>query len=373
MHPPPFDGPTPSVLVWLEIESALEMNLKELSSYLGLSPTTVSRALNGYPEVSEQTRRRVLEAAEKHNYSPNERAKRLATGRAMTIGHLLPLSNEHEMVNPVFSDFIAGASKRYSEQGYDLLLSVVRDEDETESYRNLVTRGAVDGVVVHGPKVADPRIDMLRNLGLPFVVHGRSSDVENDYSWIDVNNRRAFQRATSFLLDLGHRSIALINGLAEMDFAMRRHKGYADALAERGVAEDDTLISHGEMTETYGYDQTCALLDRDDPPTALLIASMIPAIGARRAIGDRGLQIGRDISVVVHDDDLSYFRNEGEVPVFTATRSSVREAGRHVAELLLNTINAPHAEPRHILLEADLTVGQSTGPAPAVRALLKQG
>lgn len=349
------------------------MNLKELSSHLGLSPTTVSRALNGYPEVSEQTRRRVQEAAEKHNYSPNERAKRLATGRAMTIGHLLPLSSEHEMVNPIFSDFIAGASKRYSEQGYDLLLSVVRDEDETASYRNLVTRGAVDGVVVHGPKTDDPRIDMLRDLGLPFVVHGRASDVEDNYSWIDVNNRRAFERATSFLLDLGHRSIALINGLASMDFAMRRHKGYADALAQRGVALDDTLISHGEMTETYGYDQTRTLLQRDDPPTALLISSMIPAIGARRAIGDLGLRLGHDISVVVHDDDLSYFRNEGDVPIFTATRSSVREAGWQVAEILLDTINTPHAEPRHVLLEADLTVGQSTGPAPHVRDLLKQG
>lgn len=349
------------------------MNLKELSAHLGLSQTTVSRALNGYPEVSEQTRRRVRDAAEAHNYSPNERAKRLATGRAMAIGHLLPLSNEHEMVNPIFSDFMAGASARYSEQGYDLLLSVVRDEDETASYRSLVTRGAVDGVVVHGPKIDDPRIDMLHKLGLPFVVHGRSSDVENDYSWIDVNNRRAFARATSFLLDLGHRSIALINGLASMDFAMRRHKGYADALEEHGVALDDTLISHGEMSETYGYDQTCALLARDNPPTALLISSIIPAIGARRAIGDLGLQLGRDISVVVHDDDLSYFRNEGDVPIFTATRSSVREAGEHVADLLLDMISNPGAAPRHILLEADLTVGQSTGPAPAVRELLKRG
>ena len=349
------------------------MNLKELSLHLGLSPTTVSRALNGYPEVSERTRRRVLEAADQHNYSPNARAKRLATGRAMSIGHLLPMSREHEVVNPIFADFIAGASKRYSDSGYDLLLSVVRDEDETETYRQLATRGAVDGVVVHGPKVNDTRIKMLRDLGLPFVVHGRASDISQDYNWIDVNNRRAFARATSLLLDLGHRSIALINGLANMDFAMRRRNGYLDALAERGITADESLISHGEMTETYGYATTRALLERPVPPTALLVSSIIPAIGARRAISDLGLRMGQDISVVIHDDDLSYFRNEGDVPTYTATRSSVRDAGWHTADTLLATIEAPDGPPRHLMLEAELTVGQSTGPAPAVRQILEQG
>lgn len=349
------------------------MNLKELSEHLGLSPTTISRALNGYPEVNEQTRKRVQEAAEQHNYSPNTRAKRLATGRAMAIGHLLPMSSEHEVVNPIFADFIAGASQRYADSGYDLLLSVVRDEDETEAYRDLATRGAVDGVVVHGPKLNDPRIAMLKKLGLPFVVHGRSSDVPQDYSWVDVNNRRAFLHATSYLLDLGHRSIALINGLASMDFAARRLRGYSEALAEHGIAVDDDLVSEGEMTETYGYATTRKLLERSEPPTAILVSSIIAAIGARRAISDLGLQMGRDISVVAHDDDLSYFRNEGDVPTYTATRSSVREAGWHIADILIETINAPDSQPRTLLLEAELTVGQSTGPAPTARRLFEQG
>lgn len=349
------------------------MNLKELSHLLGLSQTTVSRALNGYPEVSERTRRRVLEAARRHNYTPNARAKRLATGRAMTIGHLLPMSKEHEMVNPIFSDFIAGAGARYSEQGYDLMLSVVRDEDEAETYRDLALRGAVDGVVVHGPKVKDPRIPLLTELGLPFVVHGRSTEATTDYSWIDVNNRRAFERATAFLLDLGHRRIALINGLADMDFAVRRLAGYRDALAARGIGVDKALVRHGEMTETYGHAATRAFMELGDPPTALLISSIIPAIGARRALSDLGLSLGGDVSVVIHDDDLSYFRNEGEVPTYTATRSSVRNAGRQSAELLLERIAAPESPHRHVLLEAELTVGQSTGPAPAYREFLKQG
>lgn len=340
------------------------MNLKELSDKLGLSPTTVSRALNGYPEVNLRTRQRVEEAAKRHNYAPNSRAKRLATGRSMTIGHLLPMSSEHEMVNPVFADFIAGAGERYTDCGYGLLLSVVLDQNETATYRKLAQNGDVDGFVVHGPKVDDPRIPMLHELGLPFVVHGRSSAVEKPYCWVDVNNRSAFRRATDLLLDLGHRRIALINGIAEMDFVMRRESGFRDAHADRKVELDDALILNAEMNETNGYRSAMALLQHEEPPTGIVISSMISAIGVRRAMSDLALVPGRDVSLVVHDDDLSYFRNDGQVPIYTATRSSVRMAGRLSADMLLKQIEENSDTPEQILLEADLIVGQSTGSVP---------
>lgn len=349
------------------------MKLKELSETLGLSPTTVSRALNGYPEVSERTRRRVVEAAAAHNYIPNSGARRLATGKSMAIGHVLPLSTQHEMVNPIFADFVAGAGETYAKSGYDLLLSVLSGRDEEEFYRDLTMRGTVDGLVVHGPRVADPRIAMLTDLGIPFVVHGRSSEVDVDYSWVDINNRRAFFRATNFLLDLGHRTIALVNGLADMDFARRRYLGYRSALEERGVAFDPVLVSHEEMTETYGYETARRLLTSADPPSAFLVSSIIIAIGVRRAISEAGLTMGRDVSVVIHDDDLSYFRNNGDIPIFTGVRSSVRQAGRRLAEVLIDAIGNPGQPPRHVLMESELMVGQSTGPAPALRRVLEQG
>lgn len=349
------------------------MNLRELSHILGLSPTTVSRALNGYPEVSEQTRRKVLEAARQYHYSPNSGARRLATGRAMAIGHVLQISAQHEMVNPIFSDFIAGAGEVYSRSGYDLLLSVVSDTDEAAFYNDLKTRRTVDGLVVHGPQVNDKRIQMLTDLRIPFVVHGRASEVTTDYSWLDVNNRRAFYRATNFLLDLGHRSIALLNGLEEMDFAARRLNGYRQALEERDIPYDPDIVTHEEMTETYGYEAACRLLKSPKCPTAFLVSSIIPAIGVRRAISQAGLKLGRDISVVIHDDDLSYLRNAGDVPIFTGTRSPVRQAGRMLAEMLLDAIGNPDNPPQQQLLEAQLMVGQSTGPAPALRRVLEQG
>lgn len=340
------------------------MNLKELAAKLGLSQTTVSRALNGYPEVSEATRQRVRAAADKHGYRPNTRARGLATGRAMAIGHVIPISSRHEMVNPIFGDFIAGAGETYSKAGYDMVLSLVEDHRQEQVYRELRGKRNVDGIIVHAPRMGDSRITMLQEIGIPFAVHGRASELTGPYNWLDVNNKSAFQRATDFLLDLGHRRICLLNGLESMDFAFRRRQGYEDALAARGITPDPGLMLAEEMTETYGYRTVQAMMQLDNPPTAYLTSSIIPAIGVRRAIEEAGLQMGRDISVITHDDDLSYLRNGDDVPQFTATRSSVREAGRQLAEMLIQQINEPSGTPLTRLLEAELTVGRSTGPAP---------
>ena len=340
------------------------MNLKQLAEHLKLSQTTVSRALNGYPEVNEDTRKRVLAAARQLNYAPNARAKGLATGRAMAIGHVIPVSTKHEMVNPVFGDFIAGAGESYSRAGYEMVLSLVDDRDEEKAYRAIKAKGHVDGIIVHGPRMSDPRIGLLTELGLPFVVHGRASDTNSAYAWLDVNNKSAFERATAYLLDLGHRRIGLVNGIETMDFAFRRREGYRAALAGRGISPDPALMRSDEMTEVFGYRSAREMLALKAPPTAFLVSSMITAIGIRRAVEELGLVLGRDVSLVTHDDDLSYLKNGADVPIFTATRSSVRAAGVQSAQMLLDLI-AGRPTDTQVLLEAELIIGRSTGPAPS--------
>ena len=351
-----------------KIEIALEtvnsMNLKELSEHLGLSQTTVSRALNGFPEVREATRQRVLAAAKQHNYSPNTRAKNLAIGRAMATGHVIPLSSKHEMVNPIFGDFVAGAGEVYGRSGYEMILSIVNDQDEERIYRELKAKGTVDGLIVHGPKINDTRIELLTAIGIPFLVHGRASGISAPYSWLDVNNRSAFSRATDFLLDLGHRRIALINGLEAMDFAYRRRDGYEQSLSARGIQPDPALMRSEEMTENYGYRSARQMMALDNAPTAYLASSIICAFGIRRAVEEAGKRIGRDVSIITFDDELSYLKNGEDVPIFTAARSSVRDAGRQAGAMLLELIENPQSEPNTVLLEAELMVGTSTGPAP---------
>jgi LacI family transcriptional regulator len=341
------------------------MNLKDLAQLLELSPTTVSRALNGFPEVATATRKRVEEAARLHNYRPNTQAKRLATGRAMAIGHVIPISTRHEIVNPVFADFIAGAGEVYARAGYDMVLTIVADAEQDRAYREIRSKGNVDGIILHGPRAGDGRIALLDEIGLPFVAHGRASGVTRPYAFVDVNNARAFERATNFLLDLGHRRIALVNGIESMDFALRRRRGFERALAARGLAADPQLLVSGEMTEAQGHEAARAMLRLPEPPTAFLTSSLLSAMGVRRRLWEVGLVMGRDVSILTHDDELGYLKNGAEEPIFTATRSSVREAGRRCAAMLLRMIEAPPAEPDSELLEAVLVLGASTGPAPA--------
>jgi hypothetical protein len=106
----------------------------------------------------------------------------------MTIGHVIPLAGKTEMVNPIFSDFLAGAGEVYAREGYDMLLSVVAPDGAGDAYRQMAANGSVDGVMVQGPQVDDPRVPLLQELGLPFLVHGRTNSA-TDYSWLDIANR----------------------------------------------------------------------------------------------------------------------------------------------------------------------------------------
>ncbi len=340
------------------------MNLKELSKQLNLSQTTVSRALNGYPEVNEATRKRVTEAARKYRYRPNVRARTLATGKSMSIGHIIPMSKQNELVNMVFSDFIAGAGLVYADHGYNMTLTIVKDDDELEAYRGFAERGAVDGVIVQAPTREDRRISFLADLDIPFVVHGRASQIRAPYGWLDVNNKRAIQTATKHLLSLGHHRIAMLNGLETLDFAVRRRDGYLAALREANIPPDDSLMRSNDMSEPNGYEAAMELLALKAPPTAFVASSMILALGVKRAIEENNLEMGKDVSVICFDDDISYLPNAGDTPLFTALRSSVRAAGARCASLLIERINKPDAPLPNELWEAELVHGASTGPGP---------
>lgn len=341
------------------------MNLKELAQKLELSPTTVSRALGGYSEVNERTRARVVEAAKLYNYKPNNRAKYLATGRSMAVAEVIPLSSRSEIVNPIYSDFMVGAGEVFSQNGYDITLSIVADDGEADTYRELANQRPADGVILHGPKVDESRIDLLTGLGLPFVVHGRAgpNHPRDSYTWVDVDNHNSFLRATNLLLDLGHTRIALINGDETNNFAFRRRGGFDQAFADRGLAPDPAHLITDEMTLGAGFRAAQHLLALQNRPTAIVASSIMLALGIERAAVNAGLTLGRDLSLVTFDDKLSYADNGGDTPYFTAVGSSVREAGQKTARLLLDRIAAPDAPHTNTLLESQLVIGSSTGPA----------
>ena len=136
------------------------------------------------------------------------------------------------------------------------------------------------------------------------------------------------------------------------------------ALAARGVDPTPEFYTSNDMTESIGHEETTRMLAMPNPPTAFLASSFIAAMGVRRAIVEAGLTLGQDVSLVTHDDDLSYLKNGGTQPIFTATRSSVRDAGRIAAQILLNQIGSGDDCPVNKLLEVDYINGPSTGPCP---------
>jgi len=340
-----------------------DMNLKQLSQLLGISQTTISRALNGYPEVSAETRRRVMEAAEKTGYRPNAAAQRLATGKVGSIGLVMPIG-EHHRSDVHFGEFLSGLGEEASRSGFHLVIMPTEPEKEREALRGLAASGSVDGIYLAYMKNNDPRIAMMQSLSLPFLVHGRSIGVEEDYPYLDVDNEGAFRDATLLLLQLGHTRIGLLNGPEGYDFTYRRCLGVEKALAANGLALHASNKRHGSMTDEEGYLGMEALLSRPEKPTAILCASTALALGAIRSLNQRGLKPGKDISLIAHDDVLPLLKPDNFSVPLTTTRSSLRAAGVRVGQRLINRIKNDQTEPYQELWKAELVVRASTGPAP---------
>lgn len=339
------------------------MRLKELALHLGLSQTTVSRALNGYPEVNEETRQRVLDAARRYDYRPNASARRLATGRSNAIGIVLP-TDRNMLLDPHYVEFQAGLGERLMKDEIDIVLSPSKAGDEMATYRRMAISSRVDAVILSSPTIDDPRIALLNELGLPFVVHGRS-EVVADYAWLDIDNEGAFRHATKHLLDLGHRRIGLINGETRHTFAADRERGFRQALAAQQVEVDESLVAEGVMSDETGYRLTARFLDQHPRPTAILVSSMMMSLGALRAVRSAGLELGRDISMIVHDDVIPFLNPDAMVPTMSTTRSSIRAAGTRVAELLMEIVAEGRSPTSiHELWPVDLVIRASTGPAP---------
>ncbi|MEC9462584.1 MAG: substrate-binding domain-containing protein [Pseudomonadota bacterium] len=340
------------------------MNLKELSQMLGLSQTTISRALNGYPEVNKETRERVLQAARETGYRPNRAAQRLATGKAGSIGLIMPISPDHSS-DMHFAEFQSGLAEASIVHDFHFVIMPSRADDEEQAIRWLVASGSVDGYYLAYVRDRDPRITMAKSLSLPFIVHGRSFGLELDYPFLDVDNEGAFYDATRFLLQLGHQRFALLNGPSDLDFAHRRRLGTEKALAEKGLLLDPRHTRHSFMGDEQGYRGMREILASADRPTAVLCASTVLALGAVRAMNEVGLKLGTDISLIAHDDELPLLKPENFSIPLTTTRSSLRAAGKRIGERLIAMINQSEpAAPEQELWKVELVVRASTGPAP---------
>ena len=244
-------------------------DLKDLSRRLGLSMTTVSRALNGYPEVGAQTRARVLALARELGYTPNALARRLSAGRAECGGFVLEDGRAY-FNDPYCSELIAGIGTTLGGANLDLVLSGVGcGGDPLAAYHRLVDGRRVDGLILDRTRTEDARVAFLLSRGVPFVTLGRNAR-QNEHAWLDVDGAAAFEALTRRLLAFGHRRIGFVGADPAYNFARERYVGHVRALAAAGLAADPALRADGDLTEPGGAAAAALLLDRRSRPTALV-------------------------------------------------------------------------------------------------------
>jgi LacI family transcriptional regulator len=227
-----------------------------------------------------------------------------------------------------------------------------------------VAKGMLDAFIVNAPLAHDPRITYLREERIPFVVHGREA-AQVDYPFFDIDNALVSELATELVCDLGHSRIALLNGPDVAAFARDRSSGFLRTLDRRSIEPSPALLFNGPLTESFGYATTLKLLGGTlgVPPTAIVCSSTSVAQGAYRAVRDRGLQVGQDVSIVSHDDDIPELPAVAFAPPLTVTRSPLTDACRPLAELLVASIRNGGSPPAGRVATPELIVRSSTGPA----------
>ena len=312
-----------------------KVNLKALSDALGLSRTTVSRALNGYEDVSAATRERVAKAAREMGYVADPTARRLATGRADVIGIVYPFGGD-DLGDPRFGEVVAGMTARFAEDNRDFIIVAARPNAELETYRRLVEGKLVDGLIVARTLVDDPRIAYLQSCGFPYVAYGRTRIAE-PYAWFDFDNEAGARDAVRRLIGFGHRRIAMLSAPLALNFAAQRRAGFHTAMHEAGIAPDPALLVECAFTREGGLQAAQALLTRSDRPTALFVDNNICGAGAFRAVVDSGLRMGQDISLIVYDG-VSSPDVAGSHRVTAVVQPTGQTTGRSLANLMLRLI-----------------------------------
>ena len=340
--------------------------LKDTARELGLSPATVSRALNDYPEVGKATRARVREAAERMGYAPNPIARRLVGGRSGLIGTVIAKAGDLT-IDPSMIEIVAGLSEELARRDMDLVLHVDphgshEPGSELGAYERLLARNTLDGFIVSAPRRDDPRLDLLRRKGVPFAVHGPAGPDDASY---DIDNPAVARLAVEHLVGLGHRDIAFLNGPAHLAYARDRVDGFRTALREAGIAERAEMLWHDELSHAVGERLATQLLEEDVPPTAIICSSTTIASGVYAAAEARGLTVGPDVSVIAHDDAPPHVRAEDFRPPLTVTASPLTDACAPLAAMIASRIAEPDAPARREVAPVTLVERESTGPVSA--------
>ncbi|MFZ1388714.1 MAG: LacI family DNA-binding transcriptional regulator [Thiolinea sp.] len=331
-------------------------SIKDVARQASVSISTVSHVMNGTRFVEAGTAERVHQAIHDLSYIPSSVARSLKSQNTHTLGMLVPNCS-----NPYFSEIMRSVEDRCFELGYNLILCNTYDRPERQTkYLKILTEKRVDGLILITASSPD-QWKLPLKLNIPVVLVDR--EVRNNFcDLVETAHEYGAQLATQHLLDLRHQHIACIAGPLELSPSTQRIQGWQTALQQADCTP--SLLLHSDFTSQGGYDSMLKLLDyrhstTTEKPTAVIICNDLMAIGALRAVHEKGLSVPTDLSIVGFDDiELAHFTS----PPLTTVRQPKQEMGTQAVNLLLERITGVRTTTRTLLLKPELAIRDTSAP-----------
>lgn len=333
------------------------ITIYDLAKKTGFSSTTVSKALNNYPDVSQKTRQAILQTATEMGYLPNAHAQSLSTKKSWTIGVMFSEANEVGLKHPFFSAIIESFRKHAEKEGYDLILASRNLRSRDTSYLEHFLYRGVDGIVVISSDPKDEQVQEMINSNLPIVVIDMTN---SNCSVVLSDDLSGGELAINYLHSLGHTKIAHIAGDATIHAGKERIQGYKKAMNKLGLPiPNEYLINGGLFSIEEGKQAMEKLLALPDLPTAVFIAGDHMAIGAIEIAKSKGVKIPEDISIIGYDDIemASYV-----TPKLTTVRQDTDYLGVRAAQLLIKQMVQKKKIITEDIIPVQLIERESCGP-----------
>ena len=327
--------------------SAGRPTLDEVALLAGVGRGTVSRVVNGSPQVSPEARAAVQKAIDELGYVPNRAARALVTQRTDSVALVVSESEERVFGEPFFAGVVRGISSALAETQLQLWLAMAQSPAERQRVEHHLTNQHVDGVMLLSLHDADPLPSLLEKRGLPVVLGGRPAQMLADdeqlnfaaqlsqLSYVDADNEGGARIAVGHLLDRQRRRIAAIAGPQDMAVGVSRLTGYREAIERSGLPVDERLIAYGDFSEASGERAVHELFEASPDVDAVFACSDLMAVGALRALRTLGKRVPDDVALVGFDDTAIARQTD---PPLTTVHQPVEAMGREMARLLIARI-----------------------------------
>jgi DNA-binding LacI/PurR family transcriptional regulator len=333
--------------------------MSDIAKRAGVALSTVSYTLSGKRPISEEAKQRVYQAMKELGYQPNSLARALATKRTSILALLYPAWKAGTGLGPQ-SEFITSIAEASTDNGYGLLLWTAPVSEE-QDVMEMTHQGFIDGAILMEVALDDARVEALQQQAVPFTLIGRCAD-NAGLNFVDLDFDYALETSINYLVEGGHRHIALIN---QSEMLLKRKVGYVVRSREAFHRE---LQRHGlqgvdvccEANEQAGYEATMALLQQQPDLSAFILMTPWTSGGIIRALSDKGLHIPRDFSLVAI---FSPHLAEMTTPALTSVDFPFHEMGRLGTQMLIQKLAGKTVEPSQILLKPPLTIRASSGPS----------